>query len=81
MRENQTWSIEQVESLEEVDDIEATSAKAEIPKTNFYPWGTPRWKKQTTKDDLSTEKGQTTTTEPNGVGHTQTGDAASKKKD
>jgi hypothetical protein len=93
MRENQTWSIEQVESFEEVDDIEATSAKAEIPKTNFYPWGTPRWKKQTTKDDLSTEKGQTTVAVPNVAGETQTGDvpivagetqtgdAASKKKD
>ena len=72
MRENQTWSIEQVESLEEVDDFEATSGKAEIPKTDFSPWGTPRWKHHTPT---------TTTTEPTGTGQTTTVNTASKKKD
>ena len=71
MRENQTWSIEEVESFEEVDDIEATSAKAEIPKTNFSPWGTPRRKNHT----------QTNAPEPTGTGQTTTVNTASKKKD
>ena len=88
MRENQTWSIEQVESLEEVDDFEATSAKAEIPKTDFSPWGTPPWKNhtrptsteptgtgQTTTDDAFDEQGQTTATaDPTGTGQTTTDD-------
>ena len=74
MQENQTWSIEQVESLEEVDDFEATSAKVEIHKTKFLPWGTPPWKKQTTTDDLSKKKDKTLTTTvvPNVTGHTPT---------
>ena len=70
MRENQTWSIEQVESLEEVDDFEAASAKVEIPKTNFSPWGTPPWKNNT----------QTTVVVPTGTGQTTTVNAESKKK-
>jgi hypothetical protein len=73
MRENQTWSIEQVESLEEVDDLEATTGKAEIPTTDFSPWGTPRWKHHTPTT--------TTTTEPTGIGQTTTVNTASKKKD
>ena len=90
MRENQTWSIEQVESLEEVDNFEATSAKAEIPKTDFSPWGTPPWKNhtrptsteptgtgQTTTDDAFDEQGQTTATaDPTGTGQTTTDDSS-----
>jgi len=94
MQENQTWSIEQVESFEEVDDVKATSAKAEIPTTNFSPWGTPRRKNHTTATAEPIETGHTTATAepietghtttvvvPNVAGETQTGDAASKKKD
>ena len=74
MRENQTWSIEEVESFEEVDDIEAISPKGEIPKTDFSPWGTPRRKNhtQTTAPEPTGTGQTTTTTEPTGTGQTTT---------
>jgi hypothetical protein len=70
MRENQTWSIEKVESIEEVDDFEAVSAKEEIPKTKFRSWGTPPWKNNT----------QTTVVVPTETGQTTTVNTVSKKK-
>jgi len=82
MRENQTWSIEKVESIEEVDDFEAVSAKEEIPKTKFRSWGTPPWKYQTTTATEPNVTGETHTTVvlPNVTGQTQksAGDTLSK---